>query len=78
MNERLKEFLPNPTFVDYEITPQPQYGADFYNEQRMIEYGRRIVQECAKFIEENSGYDDSNNAWHAESEDLLKHFGIEQ
>ena len=76
MNERLKEILPNPTFVDYQITDTGP-GADFYNEQRMIEYGRRIVQECAKFIEENSGYDDSNNAWHAESEDLLKHFGIE-
>jgi hypothetical protein len=35
-----------------------------------------IVKECAKFLEENSGYDACNNAWHPEPEDLLQHFGI--
>lgn len=43
-----------------------------YNE----EYARLIVQECAKFLEENSGHDAANNAWHPEPEDLLKHFGL--
>jgi hypothetical protein len=37
-----------------------------------------IVRKCATFLEENSGYDDSNNAWHPEPEDLLKHFGVEE
>jgi hypothetical protein len=40
-------------------------------------FGKLIVQECAKFVEDNSGYDDCNNAWHPEPEELLKHFGIE-
>jgi hypothetical protein len=41
-------------------------------------FAELIVRECAKFMDENSGYDDSNNAWHPEPEDLLKHFGVEE
>jgi hypothetical protein len=38
-----------------------------------------IVKECAKFLDENSGYDEFNinNAWHPEPEELLEHFGVE-
>ena len=46
-------------------------------DQDVIEkFGELIVRECAKFLDENSGYDDANNAWHPEPEDLLKHFGV--
>jgi hypothetical protein len=43
----------------------------------LAKFAELIVQECAKFLDENSGYDDSNNAWHPEPEDMLKHFGLE-
>ena len=36
------------------------------------------VRECAKFLDENSGYDEFNNSWHPEPEDMLKHFGVEK
>ena len=49
MNEQLKEWLPNPTFVDYQI-PHDGQGADFYDEEKMLEYGRRIVKECSRVI----------------------------
>jgi hypothetical protein len=40
-------------------------------------FAESIVRECAKFIEDRSGYDDCGNAWHPEPEELLQHFGIE-
>jgi hypothetical protein len=43
-----------------------------------LDFAQLIVKECAKFLEENSGYDNSNNAWHPEPEDLLQHFGVEE
>ena len=49
-NQRLKELLPNPTFVDYQI-PHDGQGADFYDEKRMLEYGKRVINECIKEIE---------------------------
>ena len=39
-------------------------------------FAAAIVRECAKFLDDNSGYDDCNNAWHPEPEDLLNHFGV--
>ena len=45
-----------------------------FNKEKFAEL---IIRECAKFLDENSGYDNSNNAFHPEPEDLLKHFGIE-
>ena len=41
-------------------------------------FAELIVRECAKFLEDNSGYDECNNAWHPEPEDLLNHFGVEE
>jgi hypothetical protein len=43
-----------------------------------VKFAELIVKECAEFLENNSGYDDANNAWHPEPEDLLKHFGVQQ
>ena len=51
MSEQLKEWLPNPTFVDYQV-PHDGQGADFYDEHKMLEYGKRIVMECEKRLRE--------------------------
>ncbi len=44
-------------------------------ERKLVEL---VVRECAKFLEEGSGYDDCNNAWHPSPKDLLNHFGFEE
>jgi len=37
-----------------------------------------VVQECIKVLNSNAEYNDAADDWtHPESEDLLKHFGIE-
>ena len=55
---------------------------DWYNteiEHKIaVKFAELIIRECAKFLDDNSGYDDCNNAWHPEPEDLLEHFGVEQ
>ena len=45
---------------------------------RDLKFAELIVRECAKFLEENSGYDDCDNAWFPEPEHLLRHFGVEE
>jgi hypothetical protein len=45
MNERLKDLLPNPYMVDYQV-PHDGCGFDLYDEKKMIEYGQMIVREC--------------------------------
>ena len=49
MANRLYEMLPNPTFVDYQ-NPEHARGEDFYNEQKMLDYGRRIVEEMCELV----------------------------
>ena len=49
-----------------------------WNEQFQEKFAELIVRECAKFLDENSGYDECNNAWHPAPEDLLEHFGVEE
>jgi hypothetical protein len=71
MNQLLKELLPNPTFVDYQ-DPKHVRGEDFYNEERMLAYGRRIVQECADRCRQ-SPYPYPNY-----SVAIMKHFGVEE
>lgn len=65
MNERLRELMLEAGYAAPEIAVRAQVLA------------RLIVRECAKFLEENSGYDDADNAWHPEPEELLQHFGVE-
>ena len=45
MNGRLKDLLPNPYMVDYQV-PHDGRGFDLYDEKKMIEYGQMIVREC--------------------------------
>jgi hypothetical protein len=40
-------------------------------------FAELIVRECAKFMDENSGYSATNGCWFPEPEDMLKHFGVE-
>jgi len=81
MNERIKQLVEQARVQDrgYFIY---QYGGPTGHQsvEKAIDlekFAELIVKECAKFLDENSGYDDSNNAWHPEPEDLLKHFGVE-
>jgi len=66
MNERLKELMLEAGYAAPELAGRANKLAEL------------IVRECAKFLEENSGYDDANNAWHPEPEELLQHFGVEE
>jgi len=72
MNKQMIEEL-----VEKAIASIPQ-GAYEIPDSFCEKFAELIVRECAKFIDENSGYDDSNNAWHPEPEDLLNHFGVGQ
>jgi hypothetical protein len=79
MNERIKELAIQAGFF-YEDYKDIWY-LEYHNEtceEEVKKFAELIVRECAKFLDENSGYDDSNNAWHPEPEDLLKHFGVEE
>ena len=72
MNERIRECC-DGAGLDSNWKP----GFDSIYGQQLEKFAELIVKECAKFLEENSGYDDCNNAWHPEPEDLLQHFGVE-
>jgi hypothetical protein len=72
MNELLKELLPNPYMVDYQV-PHDGRGFDLYDERKMIEYGQRIVRECANRATwaQDTGEEDIGG-------EVLKHFGVEE
>jgi hypothetical protein len=77
MNERIKELYRlswEPSTAICPASNQPYeskcFSADLFAEL--------IVHECATFLYENSGYDNSNYSWHPEPEDLLQHFGIKE
>lgn len=44
----------------------------------MRKFAMLLIRECAKFLDENSGSDCTNNVWYPEPEELLKHFGVEE
>ena len=75
MNERIKELAVQAELPLLDVDGNCKYGDTYFSKEKFAEL---IVRECAKFLDENSGYDDSNNAWHPEPEDLLKHFGVEE
>lgn len=76
MNKRIEELAEQAGFSNWVIYPSKETMSD--TPELLEKFAELIVRECAKFIDENSGYDDSNNAWHPEPEDLLNHFGIEE
>jgi hypothetical protein len=73
MNQRIRELSEQAEkYADDNFRGEPTWSEAFESK-----FAELIVRECAKFLEENSGYDNSNNAWHPEPEDMLKHFGVE-
>ena len=78
MNERIKELAEQAR--EYATTQHPVSNITLSVNSDLFEqkFAELIVRECAKFLDENSGYDDSNNAWHPQPEDLLQHFGVEE
>jgi hypothetical protein len=70
MNERIKELANKAGFQPY-ITTHEEDVAMFEK------FAELIVREAARFLAVNSGYDDCNNAWFPEPEDMLEHFGVE-
>ena len=74
MNERIQQLAEQC----YETGPIGKDGWPEYSKFNESKFAELIVKECAKFLEENSGYDECNNAWHPEPEDLLQHFGVEE
>ena len=47
MNERIKELLPNPFAVDYQVAETP---LDLYTEVEMQKFASRIIEECASIM----------------------------
>jgi hypothetical protein len=74
MNDRIKELERECWEPRKHPVSQAAMGDKFNTEK----FAASIVRECAKFLEDNSGYDDANNAWHPEPEDLLNHFGVKE
>jgi hypothetical protein len=77
MNERIQELAKQAGGEFYPGFAGSPNSVKFM-EENFEKFAELIVRECAQFLEENSGYDDSNNAWHPEPEDLLEHFGVEE
>ena len=75
MNERIKEMWEEATV---SMWPRPgKFTAGEYD-YHLEKFAELIVRECVKFLDENSGYDECNNSWHPQPEDLLQHFGVEE
>ena len=78
MNERIRELIEQATtkqdFYPAGCNGYPDYRYEFDKEK----FAELIVRECAKFLDENSGSDCTNNVWYPEPEELLKHFGVKE
>ena len=75
MNERIRELAEQASA--HAHNRMAEIGGS-YLEYHNEKFAELIIQECAKFLDENSGYDDANNAWHPEPEDLLAYFGVKE
>ena len=78
MNERIKELALQAEFKVYEgdRVGTPGYG-DYIKDGALEKFAELIVQECAKFLDENSGSDQCNHVWCPTPEELLQHFGVD-
>ena len=80
MNERIRE-LAQQAGATVDKGTHPLTGVVdglFMGPNEVEKFAELIVRECAKFLDENSGYDYSMSAWHPEPEEMLQHFGIEK
>ena len=73
MNERIKELAEQATTY---IEPTFSSGEGWIFDKE--KFAELIVRECAKFLNDNSGYDQCNNSWFPEPEELLQHFGVKE
>jgi hypothetical protein len=69
MNERIEELARQCMSMRFFVDTASE---DFDYKK----FAELIVKECAKFMDENSGYNDSDGCWFPEPEDMLKHFGV--
>jgi hypothetical protein len=76
MNERIRQLARQAQVGSAEFGNGISYFVS--TEETFNKFAELIVRECAKFLDENSGYDDANNAWHPEPEELLEHFGVSE
>jgi hypothetical protein len=78
MNVMMSRTKPNLKFK--ELAAKAGYSGLIYeiSAEGLHKFATLIIKECAQFMEDNSGYDQANNAWHPEPEDLLKHFGVDE
>jgi hypothetical protein len=82
MNERIKE-LTIQALAECDPTKMTPLSSSVDNGDGVdipLEFSKKfaelIVREAARFLAVNSGYDDCNNAWFPEPEDMLEHFGV--
>ena len=85
MNEKIRQLAEQAGIGFYWDSPsiyapvgEPPVEQALITPEELAKFAELIVRECAKFLDENSGYDDSNNAWHPEPEELLEHFGVSE
>jgi hypothetical protein len=76
MNEKIRELAEQADAYAHLTGEGMMYQKT--RERYTEKFAELIVKECAKFLDENSGYDDANNAWHPEPEELLEHFGVKE
>ena len=72
MHERIQALIERASYRVIETDGAPIISHEFDKEK----FAELIVRECALFLEENSGYNDVDDAWHPEPEELLQHFGM--
>jgi len=83
MNEQIKDLLPNPYAVDYRDEP-----LDLYTEVEMQKFAEKIIQECAKLVDNDrlmtasDTYDEVKVAVYetkdASARKILNHFGVKE
>ena len=81
MTEKLKELFPNPFCVDYQH-PHNGQGFDLYDDAKMIEYGKRIVQDCISQVAMMgvTNWENEDISWAVQViiKNIREHFGIEK
>ena len=77
MNERIRELVGQAKFMAEE-TINKKISKNAELDAFAEKFAELIVRACADFLCKNSGYDECDNAWFPEPEDLLAHFGVEE
>ena len=82
MNERIQELAKQANAHEtghayYRGEKKPENAVTLHSVDLEL-FAELIVRECAKFMDENSGYNDSDGCWFPEPEAMLKHFGVEE